>query len=162
LTQTPFFHGTFTLNRVWAAKPEQVFRAWSEPALKAQWFTGPEDRWTLIRRSMDFRVGGTELLEGKFTESGMVTFFEARFHVIEPARRLVYAYDLHHSGRFHSVTLSSLELEPEGEKTRVSYTEQIVFLDGKDGTEPRRQGTTFQFETIEKTLRSGSTGGCYS
>ena len=37
-------------------------------------------------------------------------------------------------GGFHSVTLSSLELEAEGDGTRVSYTEQIVFLDGKDGT----------------------------
>ena len=37
-------------------------------------------------------------------------------------------------GGFHSVTLSSLELEAEGDGTRDSYTEQIVFLDGKDGT----------------------------
>ncbi|MGG1943959.1 SRPBCC family protein [Trinickia sp. NRRL B-1857] len=149
----PFFHGTFTLNRVWAATPERVFAAWSDPQVKAQWFTGPADRWSLIRRSMDFRVGGQEVLEGRFDESGVETLFDARFHVIEPARRLVYAYDLHHSGRFHSVTLSSLELEPSGQSTRVSYTEQIVFLDGSDGTEKRREGTALQFEMIEIALR---------
>ena len=150
----PLFHGTFTLNRVWTAPPERVFAAWSDPQVKAQWFTGPADRWSLSRRSMDFRVGGQEVLEGRFDDSGLETRFDARFHVIEPARRLVYAYDLHYSGRFHSVTLSSLELAPSGQSTRVSYTEQIVFLDGSDGTEKRREGTALQFDMIEVVLRS--------
>lgn len=154
MTEASFFHGTFTLKRVWAATPDRVFGAWSDPLLKAQWFTGPPERWTLLRRSMDFRVGGQEVLEGRFDESGMTTFYEARFHVIESARRLVYAYDLHLSGRFHSVTLSSLELEAEGDGTRVSYTEQIVFLDGKDGTADRRHGTGLQFDMIETALQS--------
>jgi uncharacterized protein YndB with AHSA1/START domain len=154
MIEAPLFHGTFTLKRVWATPPDRVFGAWSDPLLKAQWFTGPPDRWTLLRRSMDFRVGGQEVLEGRFDESGMVTLYEARFHAIEPARRLVYVYDLHLSGRFHSVTLSSLELEAEGAGTRVSYTEQIVFLDGKDGTADRRQGTEHQFGMIEASLRA--------
>ena len=155
MTKSPFFHGTLTLKRVWAVPPGRVFGAWSDPQLKAQWFTGPPDRWTLSRRSMDFRVGGLEVLEGKFNESGLVTLFEARFHVIEPAHRLVYAYGLHHSGRFHLVTLSSLELEAEGSGTRVSYTGQMVFLDGKDGTADRRHGTGLQFGMIETSLHSG-------
>ncbi|OHV77918.1 SRPBCC family protein [Ensifer sp. LCM 4579] len=153
MTAAPFFYGTFTLKRVWATPPERVFGAWSDPHLKAQWFTGPPERWTLLRRSMDFRVGGLEVLEGRFNESGTVTLFEARYHVIEPARRLVYAYDLYHSAHFHSVTLSSLELEAQGDGTHVSYTEQIVFLDGKDGTADRRHGTGIQFDMIETTLQ---------
>lgn len=154
MTEARFFHGTFTLRRVWAASPERVFAAWSDPRIKAQWFTGPAQRWTLLRRSMDFRVGGEEVLEGRFNESGMMTRFEARFHAIEPARRLVYAYDLHHSGHFHSVTLSSLELAPQDNGTRVAYTEQIVFLDGKDGTADRHHGTSLQFDAIETVLRA--------
>ena len=149
---TPFFHGTFTIRRIWAATPERVLRAWSDPELKSQWFTGPEDRWTLIRRSMDFRAGGAEVLEGRFSESGMTTLYEARYHLIEPDR-LVYAYDLHHSGRFHSITLSSLTLGAETDQTAVSYTEQIVFLDGQDGTESRRHGTNLQFDMIENALQ---------
>lgn len=154
MTGTPLFHGTFTLKRLWAASPARVFGAWCDPQIKAQWFTGPAEKWTLIRRSMDFCVGGQEILHGRFNESGLETLFEARFHVIEPAERLVYAYDLHHSGRFHSVTLSSLELDEEAGKTRVSYTEQIVFLDGEDGTADRRHGTGIQFDMIETTLQS--------
>ncbi len=138
--------------RVWAATPQRVFDAWADPAVKAEWFRGPPERWTEVRRSMDFRVGGLEMAEGRINDSGMTTLFEARYHVIEPGRRLVYVYDLHLSGELHSVTLSSLDIEPDGDKTRVSYTEQIVFMDGQDGTEMRWGGTEWHFESIEKLI----------
>jgi len=149
---TPFCHGTFTLRRRFAALPARVFGAWSDPAIKAQWFTGPPDAWTLARRSIDFRVGGAEVLEGRFNDTGKTTLYQARFHVIEPDQRLVYVYDLHHSGSFHSVTLSSLVLEADGPATRVAYTEQIVFLDGRDGTASRQHGTELQFVAIGRAL----------
>ena len=101
---------------------------------------------------MDFRVGGSEVAEGRFNDSGMTTLFEARYHVIEPGSRLVYVYDLHLSGELDSVTLSSLDLRPDGNRTHVFYSEQIVFLDGQDGVEKRRGGTEWHFETIEKML----------
>jgi len=103
MTVTPFCHGTFTLKRTWATSPAHVYRAWSDPELKAQWFTGPKDLWTMTRRSIDFREGGTEILEGRFNESGSTGLYEARFHLIEPDQRIIYDYDLHHGGRFHSV-----------------------------------------------------------
>ena len=148
----PFFHGTFAIKRVWAATPQRIFGAWADPTVKAQWFRGPPEKWSELRRSMDFRVGGLEVAEGRF-DSGMTTLFEARYHVIEPGRRLVYVYDLRLSGELHSVTLSSLDLEPDGDRTRVSYTEQIVFMDGQDGIEMRRGGTEGQFEAIESVLK---------
>jgi len=153
MTAHSFFHGTFAIRRSWAASPARIFKAWSDPDVKSQWFTGPSERWTLLRRSMDFTVGGTEVLEGRFIQNGMTTLYAARFHLIEPDRRLVYAYDLYHSETFHSVTLSSLLLEPEEQGTAVTYTEQIVFLDGQDGTESRRHGTNLQFDMIENALR---------
>jgi uncharacterized protein YndB with AHSA1/START domain len=152
MTTTPFFHGTFTLTRTWAASPARVFSAWSDPQIRSQWFSGPPDEWTALRRSIDFQPGGIEVLEGRINKSGLVTLYQARFHLIEQDQRLIYAYDLHHGGSFHSVTLSSLVLEPDGERTRVSYTEQIVFLDGQDGTVSRRHGTELQFAMIEKVL----------
>ena len=148
----PFVHGTFTLTRAWATSPTRVFSAWSDPKIKAQWFSGPPDEWTPLQRSIDFRPGGVEVLEGRFNKTGLVTRFEARFHLIEPDRRLVYAYDLHHGSSFHSVTLSSLHLEPEKGRTRVTYTEQIVFLDGRDGTADRQHGTELQYAMIEQVI----------
>lgn len=157
MTNIPFCHGMFTIKRQWAAPPARVFSAWSDPALKAQWFTGPADVWTLQRRSVDFRPGGMEVLEGRFSDSGVTTLFKARFHLIESDRRLVYAYDLYHGGSFDSVTLASLMLEQAGSGTLVSYTEQIIFLDGTDGTKDRQVGTELQFAQIEAALETGPT-----
>jgi uncharacterized protein YndB with AHSA1/START domain len=157
MTVTPFCHGSFTIKRSWMASPARVFRAWSDPELKAKWFTGPKDRWTITRRSIDFREGGVEVLEGRFNDSGTISRYEARYHLIEPDQRLIYAYDLHHTDRFHSVTLASLVLQPEADRTHVSYTEQIVFIDGRDGTADRQHGTEPMFTTIEAVL--GIKGG---
>jgi uncharacterized protein YndB with AHSA1/START domain len=82
----------------------------------------------------------------------LTSLFEARYHLIEPDARLVYTYDLHHSGNFHSINLASLLLEAEGARTSVAYTEQIVFLDGKDGTASRQTGTEAQFAAIAGVL----------
>lgn len=152
MTVTPFCHGTFTLKRTWAASASRVFSAWSDPELKAQWFTGPKDSWTPTERSIDFRQGGIEVLKGRFTESGTTTDYRSRFHLIEPNRRIIYDYDLHLSGHFHSVTLSSLVLQGEAGRTHISYTEQIVFIDGRDGTGDRQHGTELMFDRIANTL----------
>lgn len=153
--ETPdFFHGSFTLTRRWKTTPTRVFAAWADMDFKALWFPNIAEGWTLIRRELDFCRGGAEILEGRFNVSGLRTLYEARFHLIEPDRRLVYSYDLFHNETFHSVTLSSLNIVPEGERTRVSYTEQIAFLDGQDGTASRRHGTEIQWAALETALLS--------
>lgn len=149
---TPVFHDTFTLKRSWAATPVRVFRAWADLDLKRQWFAPPPGQWTELRRTLEFRPGGREVHEGKFNDSGMTTLYEGRFHLIEDNARLVFAYDLHLSGAFHSVTLATLLLRPNGAHTDVSYTEQIAFLDGNDGTAQRKEGTEFGFSVLEKAL----------
>jgi hypothetical protein len=93
MTGNLFFHGTFTLNRVWAATPGRVFKAWSDSRLKAQWFTGPPERWTLVRRSMDFRVGGSEVLEGRFNESGMQPMVQENAREALDARMMADVFD---------------------------------------------------------------------
>lgn len=151
-----YAYGTFTLERTWATTPARVFEAWADIEIKAMWFPGvDEETLHLVRRDLDFRRGGVEVLEGRFRATGMTALYEARFHLIDPNRRLVYDYDLHHDDRFTSVTLSSLFIEPDGARTRVAYTEQIVFLDGKDGTESRRHGTGVQWEKLETVLLAG-------
>ena len=152
---TPVCHGSFTLNRSWAAPPSRVFQAWADPHLKRQWFAPPPGEWQEVRRTIEFRPGGLEIHEGKFNTSGMTTLYEGRFHLIEENQRLVFAYDLHLSGRFHSVTLASLGLQANGARTDLSYTEQVVYLDGTDGTAQRRHGTEFHFEAIEKLITTG-------
>ena len=51
-----------------------------------------------------------------------------------------------------SVSLATVELEPEGDGTRLIFTEQAVFLDGLDNPAEREQGTRGLLEKLEAEL----------
>jgi len=143
-------HGSFSLDRVYEASPARVFKAFADPESKARWFSA-EDGWQELRREMDFRPGGQEVLHGRFP-SGRESLFVARYHEIVPDERLVYVYDMHVNGGFMSVSLATIELTPQDGKTALRITEQAVFVDGQDGNESRRQGTAYLLERIAANL----------
>ena len=143
-------HGSFSLDRVYEASPARVFKAFADPESKARWFSA-EDGWQELRREMDFRPGGQEVLHGRFP-SGRESLFVARYHEIVPDERLVYVYDMHVNGGFMSVSLATIELTPQDGKTALRITEQAVFVDGQDGNESRRQGTAYLLERIAVNL----------
>ena len=53
-----------------------------------------------------------------------------------------------------SVSLSTVELTRVGTSTRLTFTEQGVFLDGYDGAEERVHGTGELLDSLERALRS--------
>jgi uncharacterized protein YndB with AHSA1/START domain len=141
-------HRSFTIERRYAASPARVFAAWADVETKARWFIGPPEHWKLLRRELDLRVGGHELLHGQML-NGPETRFEARYHVIVPDQRLVYVYDMHHSGRHLSTSLATVEFEAApGGGTRMSFTEQVAFLDGEDGARSRELGTAAHLDRL--------------
>lgn len=148
----PIVHGSFTIERTYAAPVPRVFAAWADIEMKARWFIGPPESWKLVRRDLDFRVGGTEVLRGEHA-SGRVSHFEARFHVIVPDQRLVYAYDMYVGDKHLSVSLATVELvAAAGGGTRMIFTEQAAFLDGEDGLRSREKGTAARFDRLATAL----------
>ncbi len=146
-------HGHFTIERHYDATPERVFGAWTDPSIKAKWFIGPEG-WIQIARELDFRIGGEELLHGRFP-SGLETRFDARYYEIVESERIAYVYDMHLSGRHHSLSLATIELLPEGAGTKFVFTEQVAFFDGTDaeqGAAQRKRGTSDHFERFAQYL----------
>ena len=152
MTPTPFVYGDFTIRREWRTTPEKIFRAWADPAVKAKWFGGSSDQWEVLRRSSDFRVGGVELEEGRFRKTGMVSLYQARIHFIEENARLVYAYDMWIDGAPLSTSLATVLLEPATGGAKFTYSEHLVFLDGKDGTASRIEGMEELFAAMEKVV----------
>lgn len=142
-------HDHFVIERVYAAPVEEVFAAWSDPQMKAQWFIGPSG-WQAVRRELDFRVGGEEVLHGRFATGE--TLFRARYHHIEAPSRIVYDYDMWLSGRAHSVSLATVEMDEHGSGTRLVFTEQVAFLDGTPNADQRRHGTAVHLERITGLL----------
>jgi len=146
-------HGSFTIERTYPVPPERVFRAFSDAEKKARWFGGPRDKWTIIERKHDFRVGGTELLNGRFVETGVESKFTCRYHEIIPNERIVYVYDMHINGGHMSVSLGTFEIEAtKSSGTKLTYTEQAVYVDGKDGNADRERGTAALLDALGASL----------
>jgi uncharacterized protein YndB with AHSA1/START domain len=149
MSQVPIVHDRFTIERVYEATPAEVFAAWSNPKLKARWFIGPES-WRQTRRELDFRVGGEEVLCGEFP-NGTTSFF-ARFYEIEANERIVYVYDMHLSGKHHSLSLATVEFRPDKGGTRMIFTEAVAFMDGTENAVSRERGTAAHFDRIAAVL----------
>lgn len=145
-------HATFTLERIYAATPAQVFHALADETAKAKWFGG-FDSYELLEREMDVRPGGRERVKGKWA-SGGVSAFDAVYHDVVPNQRLVYTYEMHLDDRKISVSLATIELKPQGAGTRLVVTEQGVFLDGYDDAGSREHGTGFLLDRMGASLES--------
>lgn len=148
----PVVHGTFHIERTYNAPPARVFAAWADIETKARWFIGPPDKWKVVERALDFRVGGQERLHGQLA-SGSNTIFTARYHDIIPNQRLVYVYDMQLGDRHLSVSLATVELsETSRGGTRMKFTEQATFLDDEYGVASREEGTAAHFDRLLPVL----------
>jgi uncharacterized protein YndB with AHSA1/START domain len=149
----PATHGSFTIERAFNAKPERVFAAFSSFEARSRWFSGPPG-WVPKERSLDFRVGGTEIANGQWPD-GKITKFNARFEEIQPDRRIVYTYHMHIDDWHISVSLATVEILPQGDGTKLIFTEHATFLNGYDdpGAAGREEGSIGLLDRLEAFLR---------
>jgi uncharacterized protein YndB with AHSA1/START domain len=141
-------HATFTIERTYGASPERVFAAWSDPQIKYRWFgppAGPENKL-----DMDFRIGGHERFAAGI--NGVTYTYDALYQDIVEGERIVYTYEMHRDEDRMSVCVSTVELRPEGDGTKLTYTEQGVFLDGHDTAAQREHGTREILDKLETAL----------
>ena len=138
-------HATFTLERRYDAEIAEVFRAWADPSAKARWFaSGP------AHHELDFRVGGRETV--RVPHEGAVLRFESVYHDIVADRRIVYSSVLCRDDTVSTVSITTVELVPDGEGTQLVLTEQGTFLDGHELPAWREEGTRSQLEAIAGVL----------
>jgi uncharacterized protein YndB with AHSA1/START domain len=140
-------HATFVVERTYPASPPRVFQAWADPKAKALWFGGPAGADDF---ELDFRVGGREVNRGDV--EGATYLYEARYHDIVEDERIVYAYDMYMDDTRISVSLGTVELSPDGDGTRLVYTEKGAYLDGHDTPEQRQEGTEQLFDALGQSL----------
>ena len=143
-------HATFTIDRTYDASPERVFAAFADPEIKGQWFRGP-DEWDDSGLELDFRVGGRERTSGG-PKGEWVSAYEATYHDIVPNERIVSSYDMRIDGNLISVSLATVELKPEGDATRLIFTEQGAYLDAFDNAEGREEGTRGLLDALGRVL----------
>jgi uncharacterized protein YndB with AHSA1/START domain len=144
-------HASFTIERRYEVPPAKVFAAWADEAAKASWFAGPEE-WTAGPHRLDFHVGGREVSSGG-PEGGPVHTYTAIYWDIVPDERIVYTYEMLMDGSRMSVSLTTVELKPEGERTVLTLTEQGAFFDGLDVPARREHGTGSLLDALARVLR---------
>jgi uncharacterized protein YndB with AHSA1/START domain len=150
MTKRSVAHATFTLERRYPASPKRVFAAFADKAQKKKWFGGPPE-WGPEVHEMDFRVGGREINRGG-PKGGTVHAFDCLYQDIVPNERIIYSYDMHLDDKRISVSLTTIELRPDGTGTHLVFTEQGVYLDGYDDAGSREQGTNFLLDKLGASL----------
>lgn len=145
-------HATFAIERSFPADPDRVFAAWASAEAKSKWW-GPEwDEQTKLE--LEFEVGGRERFSVT-TPEGKTYVYSALYKDIVPGERIVYTYEMYVDEERMSVSVATIEFAPasQGQGTKLTMTEQGVFLDGHDTVAAREHGTR---ELIEKLAQAVS------
>jgi uncharacterized protein YndB with AHSA1/START domain len=144
-------HSTFTIERTYPQSPERVFFAFADKAMVRQWRI-EGDGFAIAEFSFDFRVGGSEVSRFSYA-GGPEIRLDAQFQDIVPNQRIVFSYRMAIGPQPLSASLTTVELTPSGEGTRLTYTEQGAFFDGADSVKGREEGTRGLLETLATHLQ---------
>jgi uncharacterized protein YndB with AHSA1/START domain len=147
-------HDTFVIERCYDVPVAQVFRAWSDPELKARWFAGSADALG-AGYQLDFRVGGHEINRGG-PAGGPLFTYDSEYRDIVPEQRIVYTYEMFADENRLSVSVATVQFHNHETTTQLVLTEQGVFLDGHDTVAQREEGTRGILETLGRFLQGGA------
>jgi uncharacterized protein YndB with AHSA1/START domain len=153
MTRSSVVHDTFVLERTYDAPVARVFRAWSDPHLKARWFAGSADALG-AGYELDFRIGGHEINRGR-PPGGLVYTYDSEFRDIVPEERIVYTYEMFAGENRISVSVATVEFHDHEGSTRLVLTEQGAFFDGHDTSAQRQKGTGHGLESLAAVLKEG-------
>lgn len=143
-------HATFVIERHLKAPLARVFRAWSTPESKRQWFACHGD-WVPLEYRLDFRPGGVEKNHVADTD-GLLHAYDAHYIDIVPNARIIYAYEMKLADTRISASLATVAFEAASGGTKMVFTEQVVFLDGYPDNGARLQGTEIGLGNLELFL----------
>jgi uncharacterized protein YndB with AHSA1/START domain len=146
-------HATFVVERSYPVPVSAVWHALSDNDARDQWFGGGAE-FVVHEKSHDFRVGGHAVEDGQWL-GGPTSRFVSTYTDIVDQRRMVFTYDMWVDDRHISTSLTTIAVEPDSERTRLTYTEQGVHLDGLDTVEGREEGTRGLLDNLGTFLADG-------
>jgi glutathione S-transferase len=108
------------LERAFAAPPEDVFDAWTDPEVLRRWWAA-RPTWTSPGCEVDLRVGGRYVLRMQDDETGEVHAVGGVYREVERPRRLVYTWGWEGAGSLHPghESLVTVDFVPSDEGTTV-------------------------------------------
>jgi uncharacterized protein YndB with AHSA1/START domain len=119
-------HDTFTVRIEVPAVPDRVLAAFVEPERRRRWIRMPGAGAVYEE---DFRVGGIDRARSTFPlPEGEQRLANTAVHLVIAPRRLVWSYTASVDEIERWASLVTVELEPRGDGTAVTWTEQVAFL----------------------------------
>jgi uncharacterized protein YndB with AHSA1/START domain len=155
--QAAVVHATFKLERTYPEPPSRVFSAFADQETRRRWFAEGE-AWEVQEFTVDFRVGGRDRARYRFRPSapepvaGKETRNDTTYLDIVPDRRIVLAYSMAIGEAPFSASLATVEIAPEGDATRLTFTHQGAYFEGADGPERRQEGWRALLDALAKEL----------
>ena len=143
-------HATFVIERTYPVPVAAVWHALSDGAAREAWFTAG-DAFAIHDKQHDFRVGGQSTEIGQWHGGPRSRFHSTYTDIVEP-ERIVFTYDMWVDEQHLSTSLTTIAVEPDGEASRLTYTEQAVHFDDLDSVDGREEGTRGILEALASFL----------
>jgi uncharacterized protein YndB with AHSA1/START domain len=131
------------LTRRFAARPERVFEAWTDPRLLSRWWAALQG-WETSRAEVDLRPEGRYLLSMRDGASGAVYTVVGHYVEVSPPERLSYTW--------------TWEGEPEEMRGSERSLVLVEFAEDGDGTEVVLTHSGFDDAHIRDLHGEGWTG----
>lgn len=149
-TTRPAVHSTFRLERYYEAAPSRVFHAFADTEAKRRWLVEGEG-FVVLDFTADFREGGRDVSRFRFGD-GPEVVNETTYQEIVQDERMIFSYRMDMAGEPMSVSLTTIELVPQGSGTLLVLTEQGAYLDGRDDGTGREEGTRGLLEALAREI----------
>lgn len=159
MTSVSTDHGTVVVERVLDVPLARTYAAFADAAERARWGS-PSDTAAFIYDATDFRVGGLDVIRCGPREDPRFRV-EARYLDIVPERRVVWTEAIRESRRERdgrqidtplAANLTTVEFFPQGSRTRVTVTVQVVSFVGPAMIENTRDGHTGSLANMARYL----------
>src|SRR5215470_374145 len=135
-------HGTVVVERTLNVPVSRVYGAFADAKERASW-GAPSDTAVFIYDETNFNVGGRDLARCGAKEDPRF-LVETRYIDIVAERRVVWTETIHDAGKLLATNITTLELMPDGERTRLKVTVQVTSFVGAgmiENTEAGHKGS---------------------
>lgn len=145
-------HATLVFAREISAPVEEVFAAFADAEARSEW-GAPSDTAVLLYDAADCREGGRDCFRcGSRTNPNI----HGTTHYLEiiPNCRVVSSETIVVDGKRLCASLTTLELSPNGEKTKLTSTTQLASFIGQDMIKGHETGNNGSLDNLVHYLSS--------
>jgi uncharacterized protein YndB with AHSA1/START domain len=146
MSESAIVHATLIFERMISATYDQVFTAYADINQREKW-GAPSDNTVLIYDQADFREGGEDVFRCG-SRSNPNIHGRTRYLDVVANRRIVSTETISVDGRHLCASLTTLELDPDGEHTKLKSTIQLVSFVGQDMVKGHENGTNASLDNL--------------